>query len=204
MKAHPGGATPRAHSALARLLPGAAALLVLARPVRAHEGPPFAIVMDHPVDGWSLSVWTDPDIGIGTFFLLLDPPEDDEDAARPVERAALWVRPSDGSVPERRFETELEDRSEGYRFYGEVEFPVGGFYAVRFELEGPAGRFELVETVEATPPGLGRIDLLWYLAPFAAVGFLWIRAMLAKRRLAAQDGPTRSAGTRSLPPGGGT
>jgi hypothetical protein len=35
--------------------------------------------------------------------------------------------------------------------------------------------------VEVTPPGYGRWDLLIYLLPFAAVGALWLRALIKGR-----------------------
>src|SRR5947209_18379446 len=37
--------------------------------------------------------------------------------------------------------------------------------------------------VEATPPGLARWDIRLYLFPFAAVGFLWLRAAIKGRSL---------------------
>src|SRR5690606_31855498 len=51
--------------------------LLLPAPVRAHEGPPFPIIVDERVGPYVVSVWTDPDIGIGTFFVVLEPPGDD-------------------------------------------------------------------------------------------------------------------------------
>jgi hypothetical protein len=36
-------------------------------------------------------------------------------------------------------------------------------------------------TVEATPPGYGRWDLLVYVLPFLAVAVLWLLAVLRKR-----------------------
>ena len=47
---------------------------------------------------------------------------------------------------------------------------------------------ETFATVEATPPGYGRWDLLLYLLPFLAIGVLWAVAMLRriKRRTGAR------------------
>jgi hypothetical protein len=39
-------------------------------------------------------------------------------------------------------------------------------------LDSSAGYGESTATVDVTPPGLGRWDLLWYASPFAAVAFL--------------------------------
>jgi len=35
--------------------------------------------------------------------------------------------------------------------------------------------------VEVTPPGLGTIDLLWFLFPFLGIAFLWTKALLRRR-----------------------
>lgn len=175
-----------ARALVRRAWPVLALLALLAQPARAHEGPPYAIVMDRDVGGWSLSIWTDPDIGDSRFFLLFDEPER-EDAPRPAEVRAvsLYVQPSDRSAPEHRYDGAPAERSAGPRFDVDTYFPAGGFYRVRHVIDTAAGVVEIVEEVEATPPGFGRLDLLWYLAPFAAVAFLWVRALLAKRQLAA-------------------
>jgi len=39
----------------------------------AHNGPPFPIVEDKQIGSVKIAVWTHPDIGIGTFFVLVDP-----------------------------------------------------------------------------------------------------------------------------------
>jgi hypothetical protein len=47
-------------------------------------------------------------------------------------------------------------------------------------LESAQGNGETFATVEATPPGYGRWDLLVYLLPFLAVGVLWAMTILRK------------------------
>jgi hypothetical protein len=49
-------------------------------------------------------------------------------------------------------------------------------------LHSSQGTEEALSRVEATPPGYGRWDLLLYLLPFLAVGFLWFRGMWRRRR----------------------
>jgi hypothetical protein len=57
-------------------------------------------------------------------------------------------------------------------------------------LESAQGNGETVATVEATPPGYGRWDLLVYLLPFLAIGALWAVAML--RRIKHRTGATHA------------
>ena len=42
--------------------------LAAAGPARAHQGPPFPILMDVPAGPYVASVWTDPDVGTGLFL----------------------------------------------------------------------------------------------------------------------------------------
>jgi tetratricopeptide (TPR) repeat protein len=48
-------------------------------------------------------------------------------------------------------------------------------------LHSSQGDGEATASVEATPAGFGRWDLLLYLLPFAGAGFLWFKAVKAKR-----------------------
>ena len=53
---------------LRTLLPAAVLLLACGARVRAHEGPPYPILVDKTLGPCVVSVWSDPDVGTGTFF----------------------------------------------------------------------------------------------------------------------------------------
>ena len=57
-----------------RTLRAALLLTALSLPVRAHNGPPFPIIVDKRIGPCIVSLWTHPDIGIGTFWVIVDPP----------------------------------------------------------------------------------------------------------------------------------
>jgi hypothetical protein len=67
-----------------------------------------------------------------------------------------------------------------------VHFDAEELWQVRVRLESAQGTAETLATVEATPPGYGRWDLLVYLMPFLAIGVLWAIAMV--RRVRRQTG----------------
>jgi hypothetical protein len=165
------------------------ALLVLlldaTAPARAHEGPPFPILMDQRVGPCVASVWTDPDIGIGTFFVVLEPPEGRSLPAG--TRVRIGVQPVSGRLAEAVYDAAPQPVRFGERHYAEVPFDQGGKWRVRVVLDGPAGGGELRAEVEPTPDGtLGPIDLVIYGLPFLAVGFLWLRAAMRSRRSSGQ------------------
>jgi len=154
------------------------ALLLVAQPVGAHAGPPFPILVDQQAGPYVASVWSDPDIGIGTFFVTLEGP--------PGRRLVLprsvrvGVRPVSGRLAEAFYDAEPQKvrKDEGARYFAQVPFDQGGMWKVRVEIDGAV----LSTEVEPTPDGtIGPISLVLYSLPFLAVGLIWLKAALTKR-----------------------
>jgi len=162
-------------------------LLCLSLPALAHQGPPFPIVVDQMTGPCKISVWTDPDIGIGTFFVIVDPlpgkqvPND--------LKVTLSVQPVSGRLAEKTYEMQRADQKHQVQFNGQVEFDQQEFWHVRVRLESSAGSGESLSQVEATPPGFGKWDLLFYLSPFLFLGAVLLRGILRRRKLAKQSQP---------------
>ncbi len=158
----------------------------------AHAGPPFPILVDHRIGGWNVSLWTDPDIGTGVAFVILEAPEGRQPGPLPAA-VRVGAQPVDGGLAEVSYTAEPRGRAEDRNYFTEVRFDHGGMWRLRVTLDGPDGGSATAE-VEATPDGvLGPSELLLYAMPFLAIGFLWIKAVLRRRRPAAP--PTgRSAG----------
>lgn len=171
---------------------------ITARQTAAHQGPPFPILVDQRVGPYVASVWSDPDIGTGTFYVVLDAPKGRAFIAPSTARIA--VRPVSGRLPEVVYNAEPQKVSEGARFFAAVRFDKGEMWNVRVQIEGPQGGGQLTTTVEATPDGtIGPISLLVYLVPFLAVGSLWLKAALVKRAAPPSPATTRSSGTDGRP-----
>ncbi|HEX3129915.1 MAG TPA: hypothetical protein VH394_21460 [Thermoanaerobaculia bacterium] len=148
-------------------------LLLLPACLHAHAGPPFPIAVDRPVGPWTVSLWTDPDIGTGVVFVILEGP------GQPGS-VRVSARPVDGGLPEAVYTTERQGRPEDARYFTKVKFAHGGKWRLRATLEGHGS---VESEVEATPDGvLGPWELGLYLAPFLAAGFLWGKAVLRRRR----------------------
>jgi hypothetical protein len=154
-------------------------LLAVARKASAHEGPPYPILVDKMIGPCLVSVWSDPDVGIGTFFVLLDPPRG---GALPEDiTVEIGVRPVSGRLAEARYKAERENSSGRVQFKAEVPFDAQERWVTRILLKSSHGSGDAAVEVEVTPPGYGRWDLLLYLFPFLAVGFLWLKAFLRGR-----------------------
>lgn len=148
--------------------------------VNAHEGPPFPLFVDQKVDPYVVSVWTDPDVGTALFYVIVNT---QQGAAPPADlQVQIGVQPVSGRLSE-VFYTGQRENLQGQTQYGaQVHFDAQEIWRVRIRLQSAQRTAETVATVEATPPGYGRWDLLIYLLPFLAIGLLWAIAMIRKIR----------------------
>jgi hypothetical protein len=148
----------------------------------AHKGPPFPLIVDKIVGPYVTSVWADPDIGTGTFYVVLEP----RDGVEWVDPTAIQVavRPVSGRLPEVAYDAEPERVRTGARYVALVQFDRGEFWDVRVTIESPGGGGELTSQVEATPDGsVGSFGLVIYAFPFVLVAALWLRAVMARRKM---------------------
>ena len=156
-----------------------AVVLWLLVPAQAHNGPPFPIIENQKIGPCIVSLWTHPDIGTGTFFVLVDAlpgtkiPDD--------LKIGIGVQPESGRLPEVVYAATREDTRGQLEYKALAEFDRDEFWRIRLVLQSSQGTSEMLSRVEATPPGFGRWDLLLYLLPFLAVAFLWFRGMTRTR-----------------------
>ena len=153
-------------------------VFLLITPTRAHEGPPYPLFVDRQVDPYVVSVWTDPDVGDALFFVILNAPAQ----LPPDLRVRIGVQPVSGRLPEAFYPAERENLQGQVQYRAQVHFDAEELWQVRVRLDSGQGSAQTVATVEATPPGYGRWDLLVYLMPFLAIGVLWAIAMVRRLR----------------------
>lgn len=165
--------------ALARVVGICALWGAMAPGAPAHDGPPFPIVMDRPTGPYVVSIWTDPDVGTGTFFVILAPAPG---TTLPEEFGIhVCVQPADGRLPEVCYRATRENLRDRVQYYAEVQFDREEVWRVRVRIEAGGSAEEVLSEVEATPPGYGRWDLLIYGFPFILFGGLWLYAALRRR-----------------------
>jgi hypothetical protein len=151
-------------------------VFAFARIIYAHEGPPFPLFVDQKVERYVVSVWTDPDVGTALFFVIVN----DKDLPADL-RVQIGVQPVSGRLAEVFYPAERENVQGRVQYRSQVQFDAQEIWRVRVQLQSAqSGNAETVTTVEATPPGYGRWDLLIYLLPFLAVGLLWAMVMIRK------------------------
>ena len=154
--------------------------VLFARTASAHEGPPFPLFVDQKVDRYLVSVWTDPDVGTALFYVIVSTQDSTEVPAD--LRVQIGVQPVSGRLTETFYAAQRENLQQQIQYKAEVQFDAEELWRVRVQLESAQGNAETIATVEATPPGYGRWDLLVYLFPFLAIGLLWAIALIRKIR----------------------
>jgi hypothetical protein len=159
----------------------AVALLVVCGSTRAwaHLGPPYPIMQDRKIGPYTVSVWANPDTGIGSFFVVIDPPKG---GTVPSDmKVQVAVRPASGRLAEQTYGAWREKLRDRVEYKADVPFDKEEEWRIRILLSSSAGGGETDTNVQVTPPGLGRWDLLLFALPFLGVGVLWFKAMATKR-----------------------
>lgn len=174
--------------ALRRLAIATVVMLVITRGLAAHEGPPYPIESNRVSGPYSITIWTDPDTTDdgrpgGQFWVTLE-------AARGAigdgTVVSVSIRPLDrGGSPQSANASPV--RGDAARQFVALVMDHEGPFAVQVAVDGPAGHGEIDSQVEATydvrpAPAL----LVVYLLPFVAVGALWAKVLMHRRRAARQ------------------
>lgn len=157
------------------------------------------MLVDEPAGPFTLTVWADPDVGTGTFFVdVVGPATDAPGAAEsatpaPGSRGAgaqaisvvLEARPLDAHRDVSRHPAEPDPAGGsggGSRFRASVPFDAEGPWQVRLVVASGERSGEAQVEVDVSPPGPSFAEAWIYLAPFAAIGVLWLIVFARTRR----------------------
>src|SRR5277367_5171335 len=105
---------------LRTLVQSALLVLLFVSCAAAHNGPPYPIITDQRVGPCIVSLWTHPDVGVGTFFVIVDPlpggsvPKD--------LTIKIGVQPESGRLPEVVYSAWHENLRGQVEFKTEVQF----------------------------------------------------------------------------------
>ena len=144
----------------------------------AHIGPPYPIMENRKVGPLTIAVWSNPDVGNGSFFVIIDPPQG---SAVPTDmKVQVAVQPVSGRLPEKAYGAWREKLLDRVEFKTVVPFDKEETWRIRVLISSSQASGEADTDVEVTPALLGRWDLLLFLLPFLGVGFLWFKAVRTK------------------------
>jgi hypothetical protein len=144
----------------------------------AHIGPPYPIMQNRTIGQFKVEVWSNPDVGTGSFFVVIDPP-----AGKSVPsdmKVQVAVQPVTKRLAEQTYEAWREKLSNRVEFKADVPFDQEETWHVRVVLTSAQMHGETDTNVEVTPTVLGRWSLLLFLLPFLGIGLLWFKAVNTK------------------------
>jgi hypothetical protein len=149
-------------------------------PAWAHIGPPYPIMENRKIGNLTVSVWSNPDVGEGSFFVVIDPPKG---ASVPSDmKVQVVVQPVSGRLPEQRYDAWREKLHNRVEFKAVVPFDKEEVWRIRILLASAEVTGETDTEVPVTPTLLGRWSLVFFLLPFLAIAALWLRALSVRRK----------------------
>jgi hypothetical protein len=147
-------------------------------PAWAHIGPPFPIMQNRKIGSLNVEVWSNPDVGTGSFWIVIDPPKGS--SIPPDLKVRVAVQPVSGRLPEKIYDAWRDQLRNRVEFKAEVPFDQEETWRVRILLASSQVSGETGTDVAVTPTILGRWSLLLFLLPFLGIGMLWFKAASAK------------------------
>lgn len=160
-------------------------LLFFSLTTQAHEGPPYPILVDQRTSFGSFSVWADPDVGVGTFTILVSPNKSafkHQDLKIEVSSTSL-VKSGFNELELAKHAPLIEQDDGKIIFVGEIPFDHEGWWKTGFAIEAGGHRDYVELDVEVTPPGPTRIEFWIALVPFLLMGSLWTAVFFKRRSL---------------------
>lgn len=145
------------------------------RPVAAHFGPPFPVAVDQAVGAYRIDVWADPDVGTGTFWIVIDSPAVDP-AATTVEVSAEPVGGAGTPATVAATWAPLADADGERRWEAAVPLDREGEWSLTVRIDGAPGSESLTVPITATPWGPTAGEAIGYSIPFVALAVFWLAA----------------------------
>ena len=164
--------------------------LVCSRPALAHLGPPYPIMNDQPIPGYTVSVIANPDVWSASAYVTLTARSP---AASPVSGVDIWIQPVSRRVAPVRYHMSRQS-NDPIQFYAQPNFDQAENWTVGVDIKLADGTVErFVTQTLATPPGIGPWGLLLFLLPILLFGTLAGLVFLRrsrKRRARSRRAPT--------------
>jgi hypothetical protein len=153
----------------------------LCAPAHAHIGPPYPIMQNRKVGPFHVEVWSNPDVGTGSFYVIIDPPKGSGLRVPADMKVQVSVQPVSKRLPVTTYNTWREKLLDHVEFKTLVPFDKEEMWHVHIAFSSSTANGAADTDVHVTPTLLGRWDLLLFLLPFVGIGVLWFKAASVKR-----------------------
>jgi hypothetical protein len=147
----------------------------------AHIGPPYPIMQNRHIGPFNVEVWSNPDVGTGSFYVIVDPPKGSSITVPADMKVQVIVQPVSKRLPEAGYDAWREKLLDHVEFKADVPFDKEETWHIRILFVSATANGETDTDVAVTPTLLGRWDLLLFTLPFAGIGILWFKAATVRR-----------------------
>ncbi len=147
----------------------------------AHIGPPYPIMQNRHVGPFNVEVWSNPDVGTGSFYVIVDPPKGSALTVPADMKVQVIVQPVSKRLPEAGYNAWREKLLDHVEFKADVPFDKEETWHIRVLFASATASGETDTDVAVTPTLLGRWDLLLFALPFMGIGVLWFKAASVRR-----------------------
>jgi hypothetical protein len=145
-------------------------------PAWAHIGPPYPIMQNRKVGPFNVEVWSNPDVGTGSFYIVIDPPKGSGLKVPADMKVQVAVQPVSKRLPVATYDAWRDKLLDHVEFKADVPFDKEETWHIHIAFSSATANCAADTDVSVTPTLLGRWDLLLFLLPFAGVGILWFKA----------------------------
>jgi hypothetical protein len=150
-------------------------------PAWAHIGPPYPIMQNRKVGPFNVEVWSNPDVGTGSFYIIVDPPKGSGLIVPADMKVQVAVQPASKRLPVAVYNAWREKLLDHVEFKTIVPFDKEETWHVQITFSSSTANGEADTDVPVTPTLLGRWNLLIFLLPFVGIGVLWFKAASVRR-----------------------
>ncbi|MGB6826820.1 MAG: hypothetical protein WBE41_02170 [Terracidiphilus sp.] len=153
----------------------------LSVPAWAHIGPPYPIMQNRKVGPFNVEVWSNPDVGTGSFYVIIDPPKGSGLSVPADMKVQVAVQPLSKRLPVAVYSTWRDKLLDHVEFKTLVPFDKQEMWHVHITFASSTANGAADTDIPVTPTLLGRWNLLLFLLPFLGIGVLWFKAAFVKR-----------------------
>jgi len=147
----------------------------------AHIGPPYPIIQNQKIGPFNVEVWSNPDVGTGSFYIIVDPPKGSGIQVPADMKVQVSVQPDSKRLPVATYGAWREKLLDHVEFKAVVPFDQQEMWHIHISFSSSTVNGAADTDVPVTPTLLGRWNLLLFLLPFLGIGILWFKAASVKR-----------------------
>lgn len=138
-------------------------------------------MQNRKVGPFNVEVWSNPDVGTGSFYILIDPPKGSGLSVPADMKVQVSVQPVSGRLPVATYNAWREKLLDHVEFKTLVPFDKQETWHIHIAFSSAMANGAVDTDVAVTPTLLGRWNLLLFLLPFVAIAVLWFKAASVRR-----------------------